>query len=167
MSFEEQMSFDAPMSFERIPCFAAEIPCFRLEQGIRAEHIDISRDQAAPAPRKRQIRPDFENTLLNSLLAGNLPSAKTQEVAARPAARMRDGRIAPGQLCLGGRAARSAPAGPPAPSEYLTAVSSIAHHVHASPSPGGALPGRGEERLRPSQVTCCASCMRYFRDWLK
>jgi hypothetical protein len=44
---------------------------FSAEQGIHAERIDMSGEQAARQPEKRQIRRDFANSLLNSLLAGN------------------------------------------------------------------------------------------------
>ena len=38
-------------AFERIPCSAAAIPCFSPEQGIHAQGIDMSHDQAAPTAR--------------------------------------------------------------------------------------------------------------------
>jgi len=47
------------MSFERTPYFAAEIPGFPLDQGIDAQRIDMSRDQAAPAAKRAPIRRIF------------------------------------------------------------------------------------------------------------
>jgi hypothetical protein len=57
------------MSFERFLCFAARNPGF--SQGIHAERIDMSGEEAAHQPEKGQIRRDFSKSLLNSLLAGN------------------------------------------------------------------------------------------------
>jgi hypothetical protein len=65
------MSFQANYWFvAQIPCYAAEIPVYARTREFMSNDL-ISRDPAARQSEKRQIRHNFVNSLLNSLLAGN------------------------------------------------------------------------------------------------
>jgi hypothetical protein len=69
------MSFQANCFFElEILCVWAEIPCFPCsfpEQGVHAKPLILLCDQARQRPETGASGVIFEDSLLNSLLAGN------------------------------------------------------------------------------------------------
>jgi hypothetical protein len=65
-----------PMPCGRIPCCSGRNSRGSPEQGIHPQPLDIAARSTAPAAQKVRIRPNFANSLLNSLLAGNCARRK-------------------------------------------------------------------------------------------
>jgi len=72
MSFQANSFFDA-----EIPCFAAGIPCSFPEQVILAKLLILLDDQARHPPGTGKSGAILEDSLLNSLLAGNCGRRKS------------------------------------------------------------------------------------------
>jgi hypothetical protein len=73
------MSFGAPTSFERIP-LRAEIPGLPRNWDSTPNILIFHAIKARRRAEKGKFEPILKNSLLNSLLAGNLPPAKAQDV---------------------------------------------------------------------------------------
>jgi hypothetical protein len=62
------MSFEAPMSYEQIPCFAAGIPGFPRSREFTPNMFIFHPIKPRRHPEKGKFDPIFANSLLNSLL---------------------------------------------------------------------------------------------------
>src|SRR5271169_5025407 len=77
---------NAPTSFGRIPCYAGKIPCSYPEQGIHAYRLDMSRNKAAPADQKGQIRCVFRKFPVKFPASRESRPAKARETSENPRA---------------------------------------------------------------------------------
>src|ERR1700674_2393704 len=97
------MSFRANSFFEmEIPCFAEGIRCSFREQGIHANPLILPCHQARGPPKTGKSGAIFEDSLLNSLLAGNC--GRRKQGFPRPAAASLKEASLTNPECLPGRA---------------------------------------------------------------